>query len=411
SRYFLTLTSFQPLYGKLSDIFGRKPCLLFAYTIFGLGCLFCGLARNLHELVAARAFAAFEYDLDRWMLSIFFSGIGGGGMTTVIDLGTPDTMQKGDTGSKFTHSIVYAAGASMGAPLGGILSDGIGWRWAFILQTPLTALAALIVTLALNSDVPQASPPSSPSPTRWASNLRKVDFLGALTLVLAVFTLLIAVDRGSNVAWRDTTTLACLLLSLPLSVAFIYIEMRVARHPFAPGHVIFDRSLFASYACNFFAMASLHGLHVLHPPVSTGRGRDVRHCSWDPPRPGDALLGGGESVRRLADAEDREVLLADDRLPRDERRGHGRRVPNASAQDQAIATACSYLFRSLGSVVGISVAATVLQQSLRTRLIETLDSGEEADRIVEGVKKSLEFIKELEPAVRTLAWHSLFARG
>src|SRR5271168_457168 len=65
-RYFLTLTTFQPLYGKLSDIFGRKPTLLFAYSIFGLGCLFCGMARTMHELIAARAFA----------------GIGGGGMTT-----------------------------------------------------------------------------------------------------------------------------------------------------------------------------------------------------------------------------------------------------------------------------------------------------------------------------------------
>ena len=56
-RYFLTLTSFQPLYGKLSDIFGRKPCLLFGYAIFGLGCLFCGLARNMNELIAARVSA------------------------------------------------------------------------------------------------------------------------------------------------------------------------------------------------------------------------------------------------------------------------------------------------------------------------------------------------------------------
>lgn len=54
ASYFLTLTSFQPLYGKLSDIFGRKPALLFAYAIFGLGCLFCGLARNMNELIAAR---------------------------------------------------------------------------------------------------------------------------------------------------------------------------------------------------------------------------------------------------------------------------------------------------------------------------------------------------------------------
>ncbi len=54
NSYFLTLTSFQPLYGKLSDIFGRKPTLLFGYAIFGTGCLFCGLARNMNELIAAR---------------------------------------------------------------------------------------------------------------------------------------------------------------------------------------------------------------------------------------------------------------------------------------------------------------------------------------------------------------------
>lgn len=54
TSYFLSLTSFQPLYGKLSDIFGRKPCLLFAYAVFGLGCLCCGLARNINELIAAR---------------------------------------------------------------------------------------------------------------------------------------------------------------------------------------------------------------------------------------------------------------------------------------------------------------------------------------------------------------------
>ena len=52
--YLLTLSAFQPLYGKMSDIFGRKSCLLFAYTIFGLGGLWCGLARNMNQLIAAR---------------------------------------------------------------------------------------------------------------------------------------------------------------------------------------------------------------------------------------------------------------------------------------------------------------------------------------------------------------------
>lgn len=56
TSYFLTLTSFQPLYGKLSDIFGRKACLLFAYAVFGTGCLFCGLAQNIQHLIAARVY-------------------------------------------------------------------------------------------------------------------------------------------------------------------------------------------------------------------------------------------------------------------------------------------------------------------------------------------------------------------
>ena len=58
----------RPLYGKLSDIFGRKACLLFAYAVFALGSLWCGFARSMTELIVARA----------------FSGIGGGGMTTYV---------------------------------------------------------------------------------------------------------------------------------------------------------------------------------------------------------------------------------------------------------------------------------------------------------------------------------------
>src|SRR5204863_5880228 len=68
SLFYLFILWGRPLYGKLSDIFGRKPCLIFAYSIFVLGCLFCGLARTMNELICARA----------------FSGIGGGGMTTCV---------------------------------------------------------------------------------------------------------------------------------------------------------------------------------------------------------------------------------------------------------------------------------------------------------------------------------------
>ncbi|KAL7265796.1 hypothetical protein RUND412_011677 [Rhizina undulata] len=112
--YLLTTTSFQPLYGKLSDIFGRKEALLFAYSVFGLGCLGCGLAGSMSELIAARAFA----------------GIGGGGMTTVVSIMLSDLVPLRSRGTwQGILNIIYASGAATGAPLGGMLADSIGWRW------------------------------------------------------------------------------------------------------------------------------------------------------------------------------------------------------------------------------------------------------------------------------------------
>ena len=77
-------------------------------------------------------------------------------------------------------------------------------------------------------------------------------------------------------------------------------------------------------------------------------------------------------------------------------------IANANPSDQAIATACTYLFRSLGSVVGVSVAATIVQQSLRTQLRASLTDGKDADKIVERVRQSLDYIKELEPHTRAI---------
>ena len=77
-------------------------------------------------------------------------------------------------------------------------------------------------------------------------------------------------------------------------------------------------------------------------------------------------------------------------------------ISNASPADQAVATACSYLFRSLGSVVGLSVSATVVQQSLRIQLRDRLKSGKDADHIVNRVRQSLDYIKTLDPEVREI---------
>jgi hypothetical protein len=87
------------------------------------------------------------------------------------------------------------------------------------------------------------------------SKVRKVDFLGALTLVAAVVVLLVGLDSGSNRGWSHFITLIALSLTPVLFGLFILVELKVASYPLAPGHIIFDRALFASYLVNFFAVA------------------------------------------------------------------------------------------------------------------------------------------------------------
>lgn len=81
TSYLLSLASFQPLYGRLSDIFGRKSCLLFSYGAFGIGCLLCGVAQNIYQLIAFRA----------------LQGIGGG-MTTIVSVVLSDVVPLKDRG-------------------------------------------------------------------------------------------------------------------------------------------------------------------------------------------------------------------------------------------------------------------------------------------------------------------------
>jgi len=125
TSYLLTQTAFQPLYGRFSDIFGRKAATLFASGIFLVGSLACGFAQTFPQLIAARAFA----------------GIGGGGLTTMSSIVTSDLVSLRERGTyQGLGNVVYAGGAAIGGPLGGWLGDGIGWRWAFLIQVPICAI-------------------------------------------------------------------------------------------------------------------------------------------------------------------------------------------------------------------------------------------------------------------------------
>ncbi|USP82460.1 uncharacterized protein yc1106_09734 [Curvularia clavata] len=412
--YFLTLSAFQPLYGKLSDIFGRKQCLLSAYLIFGIGCIGCGLARTIGELIAARAFA----------------GIGGGGMSVCTSVLMSDILGLRERGAWQGYiNLIYAVGAAAGAPLGGLLADSIGWRWAFLVQGPMCALALIAVALVLHLPEQDQS--------HWKEKVKKIDFLGAAILIVAVFGLLVGLDRGSNVSWSNPVTVAGLAMT-PLFVVFVFVEKYVASNPFAPGHIILNKTLFACYLCNFFSFggwlaaqfflplywqvigdydASEAGLLLVPSVITSVLGslfggfymKRTAKYYWITISAFTGLTVGLSLILIFAGAlaQSIPVMVVGIAIC-----GFGQGlgvtttliglIANAAHADQAVATACSYLFRSLGSVFGISVCATAFNQTLRKSLQDALQGDDNAAEIAERVRAGLAYYRSLDPELKII---------
>lgn len=407
-RYYLTLTSFQPLYGKLSDIFGRKACLLFAYTIFGVGCLGCGLAQDMAQLCISRA----------------ISGIGGGGMNAVVSILLTDLVPLRERGLWQGYmNVVACTGTSIGGPLGGFLADSIGWRWSFIAQFPLCVLAFIAVYFVL--DIPP------PADSKWMAKIRKIDFLGAFVLILAVVAVLVGLDCGSNLGWSHTITIVSLALTPVFFILFMFVEMKVATFPFAPGRIIFDRNLFACYASNFCGQGGFMAMVYTAPlyfQAVLGVSATVSGAFLVPPMLAvvTASVGGGWFVKKTGRFYWISVLslglallsvvpaalsvmfnstvgeliglflvaFGSNSVVTTSLVGL---IANAEPDDMAIAVACSYLFRSLGSSIAVSLSSAALQQVLRTQLAARFTDGEEARLIEEKVRQSLDYIRKLSP--------------
>jgi hypothetical protein len=274
--------------------------------------------------------------------------------------------------------------------------------------------------------------------SNWKTKIRRIDFFGAFILLSAVAVLLTGLDRGSNVAWSDRLTIVYLAVSAPLVILFIVVEKWVASEPFAPGHIIFERSVFASYLCNFFSFAGWLGALFYAPfyfQAVYGKTATQASILLIPSiicGVSGSLVGGiymqktgkyywltvgcytslvfgllvfvafsgvivssipGMVVGMMICAFSNGIGVTSTLIAL---------LANANPEDQAIATACSYLFRSLGSVFGLALSSTALNQVLRTSLRERLGSGRDADKIADGVRRNLDLLKKLEPKIRDI---------
>ncbi|CAK7218230.1 hypothetical protein SEUCBS140593_003476 [Sporothrix eucalyptigena] len=239
TAYMLAMCGSQPLYGKLSNLYGRKTLLLVAYVLFAAGCLLCGVARSMPVVILGR----------------LISGCGGSGMTSVVSFLIADMVPKREVASYRSYvNIVTTVGRSCGGPLGGWLAETIGWRWSFLFQVPVTVLAIALVgwRLKVPPVIFSAENSGNNNEEDTSSRLRRIDFLGATVMCATIVTLLLPLSiGGSSLPWTHPLLLSLFAASNILAVLFCYIELRVAREPIFPLPLLARRDVILPYLILF----------------------------------------------------------------------------------------------------------------------------------------------------------------
>jgi EmrB/QacA subfamily drug resistance transporter len=380
TAYLLTTTVSTPLYGKLSDLYGRKLMFQSAILIFLLGSVLCGVAQNLGQLIAFRG----------------LQGVGGGGLMSMAFAIIGDVVPPRERG-RYTGYLgaVFALASVAGPLLGGFFVDHLSWRWVFYVNVPV-AVVALMVT-------------SSVLTLPFTRREHRIDFEGAGLLVTGVSGLLLALVWGGNEhPWGSSTIVGLLAASTLLLAGFVAWERR-ADEPILPMRLfrerMFTTGVLLSFVvgCSMFgaidflplflqvvtgASATNSGLLVLPlmaglMTTSIGSGRIIartgRYRVW--PVAGMLISALGMVLLSTMDPSTSRVTSSSYMLVLGLGIGMVMQVlvlavQNASEPgDMGVVTSAVNFFRSLGGSFGVSVFGAVFSAMLTSRLAAFLPSG------------------------------------
>ncbi|HLM05814.1 MAG TPA: MDR family MFS transporter [Blastococcus sp.] len=217
SVYLLAQAVTVPVYGKLADVFGRKPVMLVGIGLFLVGSILCGMAWSMGALIAFRA----------------VQGLGAGAvqpmsMTIVGDLYSLEERAK----VQAYIASVWAMSSVVGPTLGGVFSEYVSWRWIFFVNIPLCLIAAAAIGLRFHERVDRRRP--------------RIDYAGAGVLTVALTLLILGLLEGGQAwAWSSPQSVAVLVGGAVLLVLFVGIERRAA-DPVVPLRLLRNRLLVAT---------------------------------------------------------------------------------------------------------------------------------------------------------------------
>ncbi|KAI2613233.1 major facilitator superfamily domain-containing protein [Hypoxylon sp. NC1633] len=417
TSYLITSTAFQPLYGRVSDIFGRRICFFISTVTFAAGCLGCGLADDIVLLDCMRALA----------------GFGGGGLMTMATIVNSDMIPFRRRGMyQAMQNGVFGFGAICGASFGGSIADTIGWRWCFLLQVPISVVALVLGYIVVKDQITFSG--GSSLKETW----RIVDFSGALLLVVAISVQLVGLSLGGNeLPWSSPWVIVLLVVSVVLLGLFLLVEARTTAIPVIPLRMLKGRlpifiqlsnvcAGLSAYAYLFLLplffqivlldSATTAGARLAIPSLATPIGglvSGIVMSRWGKlislVRTGAIFMAIGNALVTSLNFVDANwkyyVYIFPSNL------GQGIIYPGIlftslatfEHADHAVSSSTVYLIRSLGTVWGVSITSAIVQTTLSARLPDALHDVPDKWRIIDAIRHSANAIRDLPPDIQLKA--------
>ncbi|WP_194816962.1 MDR family MFS transporter [Nocardia sp. XZ_19_385] len=237
TAYLITATLATPLYGKLSDMFGRKPFFMTAIVLFVLGSLLCTLAQSMYQLAAFRA----------------FQGLGAGGLMSLALAILGDIVSPRERARYQGYFLaVFGTSSVIGPVLGGLFAGqdtilGVaGWRWVFLVNVPLGLLALAVVSKVLKL-------PKKPHSTD------RVDWWGVVVLAVGLVPLLIVAEQGREWGWGSPASIACYVIGVAGILGFIVVEKGLKDTALIPLRIFGNRTFALGVVISFVVGSAMFG--------------------------------------------------------------------------------------------------------------------------------------------------------